>query len=386
MSTMAQRKIKSQNTMRIMVLGLRGFPGLEGGVECHAEHLYPLLVKLGCDVEVIVRSPYWTRERDSVWQGVRFQPLWSPRRSGLEAFVHSLIGVIYAAFVRPDILHIQAIGPAIVTPLARLFGLRVVVTHHGPDYDREKWGRFARWVLRLGEWAGMLFANERIVISRVIQDLVRSKYARESVLIPNGVVVPDLPSTTGALEKFSLDIRRYILNVSRFMPEKRHEDLIAAFKQADLPGWKLALVGSTEKPSPYVRHLMTLAKGRDDIVFAGFQIGVALQELYANAGMFVLPSSHEGLPIALLEALSYGLLVLASDIPANLEIGLASAQYFPLGDVSTLAEVLHAFAGREPSERQRFECRAWVGEHYDWNKVVRQTFVVYERTASGPSG
>ena len=110
---------KSNNTMRIMVLGLRGFPGLEGGVERHAEHLYPLLVKLGYDIEVIVRSPYWTRERDRVWQGVRFRPLWSPRRSGLEVLIHSFIGVIYAAFTRPDILHIQAIGPAIATSRMR---------------------------------------------------------------------------------------------------------------------------------------------------------------------------------------------------------------------------------------------------------------------------
>jgi len=362
-----------------MVLGLRGFPGLEGGVERHAEHLYPLLVKLGCDVEVIVRSPYWTREQDHVWQGVRFRPLWSPRRSGLEALVHSFIGVIYAAFVRPDILHIQAIGPAIVTPLARLLGLRVIVTHHGPDYDREKWGRIARWVLRLGERAGMLFANERIVISRVIQDLVRSKYARESILIPNGVVVPELPSSMKALDTFSLMPGRYILNVSRFVPEKRHEDLIAAFKQADLPGWKLALVGSTEKPSTYVRQLMTLAQGRDDIVFTGFQNGVALQELYAHAGVFVLPSSHEGLPIALLEALSFGLPVLASDIPPNLGICLEQKRYFPLGDVEALARRLRRSASEVIKEHERNVQRAWVRDRYNWNAIADSTLAIYER-------
>jgi glycosyltransferase involved in cell wall biosynthesis len=365
--------------MRIMVLGLRGFPGLEGGVERHAEHLYPLLARQDCDVEVIVRSPYWTRGRDRVWQGIRFRPLWSPRRSGLEALIHSFIGVIYAAFVRPDILHIQAIGPAIVTPLARLLGLRVVVTHHGPDYDREKWGRFARWVLRLGERAGMLFANERIVISNVIQSAVQSKYGRKSTLIPNGVIVPELPASTTALERFSLVPGRYILNVSRFVPEKRHEDLIAAFTQVDLPGWKLALVGSTEKPGPYVRHLMALAKGRDDIVFTGFQTGVALQELYTHAGVFVLPSSHEGLPIALLEALSFGLPVLASDIPANLEIGLGQERYFPLGDVAELAGQLRRSTSEGFEGHKREAQRAWVRDHYDWDVIAESTRTVYQR-------
>lgn len=365
--------------MRIMVLGLRGFPGVEGGVERHAEHLYPLLVELGCQVDVIVRSAYWTRDRERVWRGVRFHPVWSPKRSGLEALVHSFLGVLYAGLVRPDVLHIQAIGPAIVAPFARLLGLRVVVTHHGPDYDREKWGRVARWVLRIGERAGMVFANERIVISRVIQSAVQSKYGRKSVLIPNGVVVPELPASTTALERFSLAPGRYILNVSRFVPEKRHEDLIAAFKQADLPGWMLVLVGSTEKPGPYLRRLMAVAKDRDDVIFTGFQDGIALQELYTHAGVFVLPSSHEGLPIALLEALSFGLPVMASDIPANLEIGLEQERYFHVGNIAELATRLHRCTSVRFTEYEREEQRAWVRDHYNWNMIAESTQAVYQR-------
>ena len=123
--------------MRVMVLGLRGFPDVQGGVEKHAEHLYPLLVQSGCQVEVITRSPYTSRDHRS-WKGITFHRIWTPRLTGIEAFVHSILGVFYAAIKRPDVLHIHAIGPAIVTPLARLLRLRVVVTHHGPDYDREK--------------------------------------------------------------------------------------------------------------------------------------------------------------------------------------------------------------------------------------------------------
>lgn len=364
--------------MHIIVLGLRAFPGVQGGVEKHAEQLYPLLVKLGCDVEVIARSPYWARGRSHVWQGVRFRPLWSTRLNGLEALVHSFLGVVYAGLVRPDILHIHAIGPAIVAPLARLFGLRVIVTHHGPDYNREKWGNFARWILRLGERAGMLFANERIVISRVISQLVRDKYGRKSVLIPNGVVVPDLPSTMGALSQFSLVPGRYVLNVSRFVPEKRHRDLIDAFRRADLQGWKLVLVGSTDQPDSYMRNLMNQIKGQDDIVITGFQSGLALKELYAHAGIFVLPSSHEGLPIALLEALSFGLPVLASDIPSNMEIGLEKDRYFTLGDVSQLADLLRHSAAEEISERKREEQRSLIKERYNWQRVAESTLAVYE--------
>lgn len=364
--------------MKIMVLGLRGFPGVQGGVEQHAEHLYPLLVQLGCEVEVLVRSPYWEAGRSRTWKGVRFRPLWSPRHSGFEAFVHSVIGVFYAIFARPDVLHIHAIGPAIVTPLARLFGLRVVVTHHGPDYNREKWGVFARWILRLGERFGMVYANDRIVISRVIQELVRSKYRCDSRLIPNGVVIPDPPVTTAALEKFTLRSRHYVLNVSRFVPEKRHRDLIEAFMRADLRGWKLVLVGSTDPVDSYVRDLRRLTVGRGDIVFTGFQSGITLHELYAHAGTFVLPSSHEGLPIALLEALSFGLPVLASNIPANLEVGVEDARYFPLGDVPALSELLRRSVNQPFDEQQRTQQRLLLKERYDWERVARLTFTTYE--------
>jgi glycosyltransferase involved in cell wall biosynthesis len=367
--------------MRVMVLGLRGFPGIQGGVETHAEHLYPLLVKLGCEVDVIVRSQYMPGDIGDTWRGVRFRRLWSPCpcMKGIEAFAHSFLGVLYAALKRPDVLHIHAIGPAFMTPLGRLFGLRVVVTHHGQDYDREKWGIFARWLLQTGERLGMRFADRRIVISKTIKEMVRAKYDRDSALIPNGVNIPKLPNTTLALQRFGLEPCRYVLLVSRFVPEKRHIDLIWAFAEADCPEWKLVLAGALDPPDDYIRAVLSLADTTPNIVFTGFQSGSALQELYANAGMFVLPSSHEGLPIVILEALSYGLLVLASDIPANLEVGLRAEHYFPLGDVSALAQMLRKFSAGKSDEQLGAEVRNWVKQRYNWERIAEQTLGVYEK-------
>src|ERR1700761_2105786 len=141
-----------------MVLGIRGIPSIQGGVETHAEQLYERLSHMDCDVEVLVRTPFVPATRTS-FGSIRLRRIWSPKSTGFEALVHSFLGVMYAAVVRPDVLHIHAIGPAIVTPIARLLGLRVVVTNHGPDYDRDKWGSFARLVLRTGERAGMRYAN-----------------------------------------------------------------------------------------------------------------------------------------------------------------------------------------------------------------------------------
>ncbi len=360
-----------------MVLGLRGFPGVQGGVEIHAEHLYPLLVELGCDVEVIVRSPYTSSQDRYTWKGVCLRRLWSPRTKGLEAGVHSLLGVLYAGLRRPDVLHIHAIGPALMVPLARLLGLRVVVTHHGPDYDREKWGILARWLLRLGESWGMRYASARIVISEVIRELVRQKHHCDCVLIPNGVTLPNIPTSKGVLQKFSLDSGRYILLVGRLVPEKRHLDLIDAFVRANLSGWKLVLVGGTDHPDKYYEKVRSVASRTPGTVFTGFQSGLALQELYANAGLFVLPSSHEGLPISLLEALSYGLLVIASDIPANLELRLPEEQYFPLRDVFALSARLRRFAARSFDEQSRFKLQTWVKERYNWERIAERTLAVY---------
>jgi glycosyltransferase involved in cell wall biosynthesis len=364
--------------IRVMMLGLRGFPDVQGGVETHAEHLCPLLVEMGCDVTVLARSTYQHKGTGPEWRGVKFVSLWAPKSKGLEAFVHSFIGVMYAVIKRPDILHIQAIGPAIMTLPARLLGLRVVVTHHGPDYERQKWGRFARFVLRLGERFGMRFSRRRIVISSVIRHLVREKYGVESALIPNGVILPRLPDSTDALESFGLEPGRYVLLVSRLVPEKRHLDLIEGFVRADLHGWKLALVGGSDHPDAYQREVMVRAAAHANIVMTGFQKGLALSELYAHAGFFVLPSSHEGLPIAMLEALSYGLPVLASDIPANLEVGLPAEHYFPLGDVAALAARLGEFAVRPLDMKTRDARRAWLSERFDWRDIANRTMAVYK--------
>jgi glycosyltransferase involved in cell wall biosynthesis len=364
-----------------MMLGLRGFPGVQGGVETHAEHLCPRLVALGCELTVLARSPYQPKEIGATWNGVRFVSLWAPKSKGMEAILHSLVGVLYAAIKRPDILHIQAIGPAVMTLLARMVGLRVVVTHHGPDYDRQKWGGFARFVLRLGEALGMRFSSAHIVISEVIRQLVRTRHGKDSHLIPNGVVLPQIPDSAKTLDSFGLASGKYVLLVSRLVREKRHVDLLEAFRLAALEGWKLVLVGGADHADAYARELQAIAVNQPDVVMTGFQKGDALRELYAHAGIFVLPSSHEGLPIALLEALSYGLPVIASDIPANLEVGLAEDSYFALGDVAALAGRLRDFSARDELAESRRLRREWVGARYDWDVIAANTLNVYRQVA-----
>jgi len=361
-----------------MVLGLRGFPGVQGGVETHAEHLYPLLAHQGCEIEVIGRSPYLPPDADT-WKGVKLFRLWAPKINGMEALVHSILGVVFACIKRPDILHIHAVGPAIVTPLAKILQLRVVVTHHGPDYDREKWGATARWLLRLGEAWGMRYADQRIVISDTIKKIVKEKYDLDSVVIPNGVTIPDKPPSKSAIDKYGLTEGRYILFVGRLVPEKRHKDLLAAFRLAELDNWKLVFVGGADHASKYSELFEREIKNLSDVVLTGFLSGVTLQELYANAGIFVLPSSHEGLPISLLEAMSYGIPVLASDIPANLEIGLSKAHYFPTRDINALTDKIKEVVHSLEAGINRNNYIQILSNKYNWEGIAVQTLRVYER-------
>lgn len=365
--------------LRVMMLGLRGFPDVQGGIETHAEHLAPLLVNLGCDLEVVVRAHCQKSSTGKVWCGVKFTHFWSPKSKAFEAIVHTFFGVLYAAIKRPDILHIHAVGPALMTPVARLLGLRVVVTHHGQDYNRQKWGYVARKVLLLGEWFGMRFSHARIVISNVILETVAHKHAVQATLIHNGVVLPNLDVSAEYLNQFGLQKNRYILLVSRLVPEKRHLDLIQAFNQANLNGYKLALVGNSDHPDAYVQALHDAAKANPNIVLTGFQKGDTLRSLYTHAALFVLPSSHEGLSISLLEALSYGLPVIASDIPANIEIGLKPSAYFELGNIEQMKQLLCQHAAQSVLPENKMHVRAWINSHYNWKNIAEKTVAAYHQ-------
>ena len=369
--------------LSIMFLGLRGIPDVQGGIETHVENLAPALATLGYWVDVVVRSRYMRDPALKMWRGVRLRRIWSPASRRLETIVHSILGVLFAAIRRPDILHIHGIGPSLTVPLARLAGLRVVVTHHGADYDREKWGRREKAVLRMGESFGMRFANAVIVITRGLSDLVYRTYGRATTIIPNGVPRCEPLASTAALEQFDLHAGRYVLCVGRLVPEKRQVDLIAAFARAHLPDWKLVLVGGADHDSPYSQEVTALVARTANVVATGVQTGQALAELYSHAGLFVLPSSHEGLPISLLEAMSYRLPVLVSDIAPHLELGLDSWSYFPMGNVDALAAKLDENAAHPWSPEQRNAIRDRVRREFDWNSIARETAALYERIAAG---
>ncbi len=366
--------------LKIFVIGTRGFPNVQGGVERHCEELYPRLAEKGCEITVAFRPPYIPVEkRMTSWRGISLVPVWCPRKKAFEAIVHSVLGVIAARRNSPDILHIHAVGPSIVTPLAKLLGLKVVVTNHGPDYQRAKWGKVAKAILKLGEYFGTKYSNQVIVISRTIQNLLADQYGKtDTVLIPNGVTKPAIAAGGETMKKYGLDPdSKYVFTAVRFVPEKGLHDLIGAYRKIENPPFKLVIAGDADHETAYSRQIKKMAGETPGVVLTGFTSGEPLAELFSNAGLFILPSYYEGLPIALLEAMSYELPVLVSDIPQHKEVPLPEKRYFAVGNVDQLAVKMKALLAEGIDEEEKARQRAMIEERYNWDRIAEATLGVY---------
>lgn len=357
--------------MNIYVTGTRGIPNIMGGVETHCEELFPRIVHLGHNVTVIRRKSY-ANDQYTLWNGVKLIDIETPKRKAFEAIIHTFKAILKAKKEKAEILHIHAIGPALLTPLARVLGLKVVFTHHGPDYDRDKWGLVAKTILKLGERMGVIFANEVIVISNVINDIIIQKYGRKNChLIYNGVPTPEFCESNEYFEELGIEKGKYILSMCRFVPEKNLHHLIEAFSKIDSKGIKLVLAGDTDFEDDYSKKLKIEAR-KNGVVLTGFIKGHKLHSLLSNARCFVLPSSHEGLPIALLEAMSYNLPVIVSDIPANLEVGLNKDDYFRCGFIEELAQKLQKNINEEKHSIQ------YDMKKYNWDSIALQVEKIYK--------
>ena len=367
--------------MKIVVTGTRGIPNIMGGVETHCEELFPRIAKRGFDVTVIRRTDY-VKDDLKEWNGVNLVNIDSPKKKSFEAIIHTFRAINEAKRLKADILHIHAIGPALLVPYAKILGMKVVFTHHGPDYDRDKWGFAAKTMLKLGECMGCMFADEVIVISDVIRNLIKRKYNRTSHvhLIYNGVSQPEICDYPEYFNELGIEKGKYILGMCRFVPEKNLHHLVEAFTKVksrnEVEDIKLVLAGDTDFEDDYSRNLKEMAR-KNGVVLTGFIKGKKLHSLLTNCLCYCLPSSHEGLPIALLEAMSYGVKVIVSDIPANKEVGLPESDYFPVGNVDALTEKLKTVVN-QPLQHIDYDMKK-----YDWEKIADQVRDVYWRNRGG---
>ena len=356
----------------------------EGGIEIVAKELCTRMVQNGCTVTCYNRSGHHVSgaeyDNKTEYEGIRQKYVPTIEKKGLAAVSSSFFAAFYSAFGKFDVVHIHAEGPAFFAWLPKLFGKKVVVTIHGIDWQREKWkSGFGSKFIRQGEKNAVKYADEIIVLSKGVQDYFKNTYDRDTWFIPNGVNRPEIRKAELITQKFGLTENSYILFLGRLVPEKGIRYLVEAFKNVKTDK-KLVIAGGSSDTDSFTRELKDLAKDDYRIIFTGFVQGSLLDELYSNAYLYTLPSDLEGMPLSLLEAMSYGNCCLVSDIPECAEVVEDKAVIFRKSDVSDLREKLQD-ACDHPEDVMKLKKQAadFICGKYDWDDVVEKTLNLYRR-------
>ncbi|MFA6421980.1 MAG: glycosyltransferase family 4 protein [Candidatus Buchananbacteria bacterium] len=367
--------------MKIAFIGQKGIPTQQGGIEKHVEELSTRLAKGGFDVTVYSRPHYsGITTKKYKHKGVDIINLPSINTKNLDAITHTFISSIHAISKNYDVIHYHGVGPSLLSWMPRVFSpkSKVVVTFHSIDRLQKKWGPFAKLMLTVGEWAACKFPHETITASKIMQIYTQKHFNSKTNYIPNGVGIPKVKETE-ILKKLGLRKKQYILCVSRLIQHKGIHTLIKAYKKLDT-NKKLVIVGEGSNTESYIKLLKKLADGDKNIIFAGKQIGDDLKTIFTNAFVFVQPSEAEGLSIALLEAMSYGLPLIISDIPENKEPTNGYALEFINKNFMDLSRQLN-FAIKHPNHIRETAktAKEHTIKHYNWNDITKKTANLYEQ-------
>ena len=375
-----------EKKLRVAMFGQKRL-SREGGIEIVVKELCTRMARDGCQVTCYNRSGHHVSgaeyDEKIEYEGIRQKSVLTIEKKGLAAVSSSAFAALYSALGKYDVIHIHAEGPAFFAWLPKMFGKRVVVTVHGIDWQRAKWkSGFGSKFIRQGEKNAVKYADEIIVLSKGVQDYFKKVYGRETNFIPNGVNRPKLRAAEQISEKFGLSKDSYILFLGRLVPEKGIRYLIEAFKQVKTDK-KLVIAGGSSDTDSFERELKDLAKNDERIIFTGFVQGSLLDELYSNAYIYTLPSDLEGMPLSLLEAMSYGNCCLVSDIPECTEVVEDKALIFKKSDVSDLWEKLQDACNHPENVMElKKEAADFICKKYDWDDVVEKTRELYRRNKS----
>lgn len=369
----------------IAMLGHKRIPSREGGVEIVVEELCTRMVQLGHSVCCYNRKGHhvsgseFDHTSGDTYKGIRIKEVFTLDKKGLAAVTSSFFACLRAAFGSYDVVHVHAEGPAAFCWLPKFFGKRVVVTVHGIDWAREKWKTgFASKYIHFGEKCAVRYADEIIVLSKGVQDYFMQTYGRNTRFIPNGVNRPEVREADLIQTQFGIEKDGYILFLGRLVPEKGLRYLIRAFKNVNTDK-KLVIAGGSSDTDDFMQEIKELAFGDERILFTGFVQGQLLEELYSNAYIYTLPSDLEGMPLSLLEAMSYGNCCLTSDIEECAAVVEDHAVTFRKSNTKDLTEKLQRLCDDSAQVRTYKEKAAdYICEKYSWDTVVEQTLALYQ--------
>ena len=361
--------------MKIAMIGHKLVPSRSGGIEVAVEALSTRMASLGHDVTLYNRGKD-PKVHNQIYKGVRIRSVPVVKRQGISAVMGSFLATMRAIFGGYDCIHFHAEGIAAMTVLPHLCRIPTVVTIHGLDWQRCKWGRFASWYLKLGERNAVRYADKIIVLSRAMQQYFLDTYNRETIYIPNGMPAPSPMAADAITRKWDLHKDDFILYLGRIVPEKGLENLIRAFSSLQTDK-KLVIAGSSLDLPEHFAMLKDLAKDDPRILFTDFVQGDELKELFSNCYLYCLPSDLEGMPISLLEALSFHNCCLSSDIPECAEVLGDWGYQFRCGSMEDLRERLQMLCDHPEKVA---ESRHQVEEHFThltWDEVTEQTLALY---------
>lgn len=365
------------------MFGQKRIPSREGGVEIVVKELAKRLVNKGYSVTCFNRDGQHVAGSNfdivkcKSYMGIKIKDVFTINYRGLAAVTSSICASFWAAFGNYDIVHIHAEGPAFMCWLPKLMGKKVVVTIHGLDWARQKWGRLASWYIKYGEKNAVKYADEIIVLSENNKKYFWEEYGKDTIFIPNGVSRHILKDAC-EIKKWHLDKNEFILYLGRIVPEKGIHYLISAFKDINTDK-NLVIAGGASDTNEYFRELKALAAGDERIIFTDFVQGNVLEELYSNCYVYCLPSDLEGMPLSLLEAMSYGNCCLVSNIPECTEVVEDMAVVFSKGDKDDLKRKIEYLLDND-SEVVKLKSTAsdYICSKYNWNDVADATIKVYE--------
>ena len=377
----------SKGGLRIAMIGHKRIPSREGGVEIVVEELAVRMAAMGHHVDAYNRYGHHVSgkkyEQEYGWKGrkfykgVRVYIVPTFRASSLNAIVYSFFATVRAMFGRYDVFHFHAEGPSVMVWLPRFFHKRIVVTVHGLDWQRAKWGNLASYVIKLGEKMAAKYADEVIVLSRNVQQYFADTYHRDVTYIPNAIDRPESRQAQMITEKYGLAKGEYLLSLGRIVPEKGVHYLIEAFAKIKTDK-KLVIAGGNSHAVEYMDQIHRMVAQDERIIMTDFVQGQVLEELYSNAYAFVLPSDVEGMALTLLEAMSYGNCCLVSDICENTEVVEDKALVFRKGDVQDLRRQLEYMLAHPEAVREYGKHSAdYICGKYNWDEVVQETLKLY---------
>jgi len=371
--------------LKVAMIGHKRIPSREGGVEIVVEELSTRMFDLGHQVTCYNRKGHHVSGSEfdtttlSEYKGVQLKNVWTLDKKGLAALTSSFSAALKAAFGKCDVVHFHAEGPCAMLWIPKLFGKRCIATIHGLDWQRAKWSGFASKYIQFGEKVASKYADEIIVLSKNVQQYFLTTYQRKTRFIPNGVNRPIIREAKEILNQYGLKEDSYILYLGRIVPEKGLRYLIEAFQQVQTDK-KLVIAGGSSDTQGFLDEIKELAKEDQRILFTGFVQGTILDELYSNAYIYTLPSDLEGMPLSLLEAMSYGNCCLTSDISECKEVVEDKAVIFQKSNVSDLQQKLQALCD-SPAIVQKYKAEAadFICKKYNWDDVVRKTIELYSK-------